>query len=115
MSGLLDKPRHRVQLQKFVLGAGSLGQKKPIADGDRVTVRGNLQPLTSEESISRGLQLEVAYRFSTKNWPGDYLSRAYFDGYEWEAVGEPEHRRMSRRTAHWVVILKRGARDGDGQ
>ncbi|WP_382307285.1 hypothetical protein [Herbiconiux sp. UC225_62] len=114
MAGLLDKPKHALQLQKFVLTGGSLGQRKPIADGERVTLRCNIQPLDSAERISRGLQLEVTRRISIRRWPGDYLSRVYFEGFEWETVGEPEHFAMGVRTPHWVIIVKRGARDGAG-
>jgi hypothetical protein len=114
MSGLLDG-RHTVEVQLREAAAGSLGQKKYSNVGDRLPIRGNLQPLSSDEILANGLQNEITRRFSGRTWPGDSTSLVYTDGWEWSPVGEPEHFGMSPRTAHYVVILKRGAKDGAGQ
>lgn len=112
--GLLDEPRHSLELQLFELADGSLGQRKPVPYGDRLELRCNIQPLDSQERLSRGLQLEIVRRVTRREWPGDYLSRAYFEGFEWETVGEPEHYQMGQGTGHFVIIVKRGAKDGAG-
>jgi hypothetical protein len=110
--GLLDDPRHLVEVQLRDATPGSLGQSKLVEYGDRIPTRCNFQPLDSAEILNRGLQLEVTGRISCRSWPGDSRSLVYYDGWEWEPVGEPEHFRMSERTDHFVVIVKRGARDG---
>lgn len=113
--GIFDSPRHTLELQLFEESAGSIGQRKPVPYGDRIPIRVNIQPLTSEERLNLGLQLKIVRRVSAREWPGDYLSRGYFEGYEWETLGEPQHYTMGRGTPHYVIIMQRGAKDGAGQ
>jgi hypothetical protein len=112
---LLDRPRHRLTVQKRKAGPkDSVGNLTLVNDGAPVTVGANVHPLRAEEILSRGLQEVVARRVVARTWPGDIHTLIYFDGYEWEQ--EPaEHFDQSPTTDHFEVVIKRrGKSDGPG-
>lgn len=61
---------------------------------------------TAEEIYASGLQLLSMRRVFAREWPGDVNSLVYFDGGEFETVGDPQRMDVSRRTFHWVVTIK---------
>lgn len=76
-------------------------------DLDPVEVRGTVQPLSAEESYQLGLTSEVVYRFLTVGpWPGGVHSRIWWDGREWEQLGEALHHTTGRLTRHVVVRFR---------
>lgn len=104
--GLLDTPRHAVtvQMQKRVKKSAGY-EYEP--DGDPVTVRGNLHPMSADGSRAYGLQEVVSQQLNTKElWPGDAHSIVTTsDGRRWDFVGVQEFD-MSPGTAHREVVLK---------
>lgn len=71
-----------------------------------VTVRGRVQPASSDELTALGLVTETVVRFISRSFPGGPWARVEFDGREWDVVGEPRVHRGSPRTAHKTVYLK---------
>lgn len=74
-------------------------------DGEPVTVRGAVQPVSAEESESLGVQAATSYRFIGKEWPGGVHATAEWNGRVFDQQGEPRRYSMSARTAHVDVIL----------
>ena len=61
---------------------------------------------SAEEEYMDGLQLLSLRRMFARSWPGDVHSIVYFEGRQYETVGEPQRMDGSPRTAHWVITLK---------
>lgn len=108
---LLDNPPHTVDVQLMKPTQDKRGAYATLPDGEPITVPCSVQSVrewsTAEEDSTHGLQLFTLVRVFSRHWPGDVRSIVFWDGYEWECVGAPQHRSMGRRTQHYVVTLKR--------
>lgn len=114
MSILLDRPPHKVTVQKKVRTQGLRGAYHEENDGEPIEVACMVQAVrewsTEEELVVDGLQVLTLARIFSRTWPGDVNSIVTWDGYEWETVGEPQHFQVSRRTEHWsITVRRRGA------
>lgn len=100
--------RHRLLVQRYELVTGGMGQDERVAQGDPVPVRGNLYPLTADESESLGLvNTETrAFHIHHGRWPGDQHSVATHGGKKWEQVGPVVDYEMGMNTRHQRVILR---------
>lgn len=61
---------------------------------------------TAEEVLTNGLQLISMRRVFTRKWPGTVNSLVYFNGGEFETVGDPQEMDQSRRTSHFVITIR---------
>ena len=81
----------------------------PVGDPvriERCSVQSVREWATAEEVLTYGLQLISMRRVFTRTWPGDVNSLVYFDGGEYETVGDPQQFIQSRRTKHFVVTIR---------
>jgi hypothetical protein len=104
-----NTPRHTVMVQRRRRVKGSAGQGEFENDGLPVTVRGNVHPVSTSETIDYGLQGTDLRRLHCLNWPGDSRSNVTFDGASWDVAAPPQHFDMSPSTAHWEVLLRKKA------
>jgi hypothetical protein len=109
---LRSRPRHVVRVQRYAAAEGSIGQQEYQPAGDPIAVRGNFHPLSSDETVSFGLQDYVAGRFHCQSWPGDQYSRIDFRDADWDQVGDAEQFDIGRGTQHVEVLLRRRNRRG---
>lgn len=114
MSLLLDRPPHTVSVQLMGREQQARGAFHEVPIGDPIQVPCMVQAVrewsTEEEIRVEGLQLLTLARIFARNWPGNAMSIITWDGYEWETVGEPQHFRVSKRTEHWSVTIRRRER-----
>lgn len=61
---------------------------------------------TAEESFAYGVTLLSMRRVYARTWPGDVNALVYFDGGEYETVGDPQQFPRSKRTAHVLTTIK---------
>lgn len=62
---------------------------------------------SAEEMLTGGLQVLDMRVVYARTWPGDIHSHVSFDGDLYEMQGAPGHLRMSARTSHWRVTMRR--------
>ena len=106
---LLDRAPHVVTVQNRTASKDSRGQTVYSNVGAPVDVPCSCQPLSASESNVDGLQALTKRFIVSRTWPGDILSTIIWDGFDWDVVGDPQHRSMSAATDHWeIVIEKRG-------
>lgn len=72
----------------------------------RCSVQSVREWASAEEVYANGLQLLSMRRVFSREWPGSVNSLVYFDGGEYETVGDPQKMDVSRRTSHWVTTIK---------
>lgn len=88
------------------------------ASGRRVYVPGAFTPhrcavqpardwSSAEESVTAGLQLIDLRVVLSREWSGDENSHVYWDGDVYEMIGAAQPQKMSRRTRHWRVTMRR--------
>jgi hypothetical protein len=110
----LSNPPHVVQVQNMRRQQAIRGTYEDVPDGPLIAVPCSVQSVrewsTAEEIKVDGLQLLTLVRVFARSWPGDARSLVQYDGWVWETVGDPQHFRMSARTEHWAVTLKRRER-----
>jgi hypothetical protein len=110
---IATSPRHVVVVQNYSRTISDMGTPKNAEpDGPPVTVRCNVYPLSSDESVSLGLindeTRRVYLHFTT--WPGNQHSTITFDGALWEQVGPVVTYDSGFATKHSQVVLrKRGS------
>lgn len=108
-------PPHMVEVQPMESRKSPRGVPEDVPVGEPVIVPCSVQPVrewsTAEENRQYGLQLLDLRRVFATNWPGDHRSLIYFEGDEYETVGDPQHLNMSRRTAHWAITVRRRRKD----
>lgn len=101
---------HTVWVQNRVLGRID-GYTDYVNDGVPVKIKSaDVQSVrewsTSEEYYDEGLRLLNLARVFTRNWPGDENALIYWDGSEYETVGNPQRMDRTRRTKHWMTTIK---------
>jgi hypothetical protein len=101
---LLDRGPHTLVVTPKVEVTDRYGGTTYV-DGDPVTVRGSVQPVSTEETEALGVQVDTTYRFIGRDWPGGIHSTVVWDGRNWDQQGEARRYGMSPRTAHVDVIL----------
>lgn len=106
---LRNTPRHTVTVQRRRPVKGSAGQTELVKDGPPITVRGNMHPVSTAETVQYGTQITDLRRFHSLTWPGDSRSEITFDGAPWDVAAPPQHFDMSPSTAHWEVLLRKKA------
>ena len=87
------------------------GKRRFVNDGppvrvDRCSVQSVREWASAEEVLTHGLQLISMRRVFSRTWPGDVNALVYFEGGEYEVVGDPQHMDQSRRTLHWVTTIR---------
>ncbi|WP_378144812.1 hypothetical protein ACFJGV_15145 [Cnuibacter sp. UC19_7] len=106
---LLDQPPHTVTVQNRVRTRGAHGETL-TPSGAPVPAYGSLQPLSATESaLFDGTVALTQKRFICRDWPGNADSEVTAADGVYDCVGDPQHRTMSPRTAHWEITLKRRA------
>lgn len=73
---------------------------------DRCAVQSVREWATAEELMTYGLQLISMLRVFTRVSPGDHNSLIYFDGGEYEVVGNVQRMDASKRTAHFLTTMR---------
>lgn len=106
---LRNSPRHTVMVQRWRRVTGSAGQAELVKDGAPITVRGNVHPVSTSETVGFGLQGTDLRRLHCLTWPGDGRSTAHFEGADWDVAAPPQRFDMSPSTAHWEVLLRKKA------
>lgn len=76
----------------------------PTADTP-VPVRCLVQPSTTEENASIGLQVGTSYRVLSLDFPGGAQALIRHDGRLWDVVGEPKRYTGSPGTAHTTTFI----------
>lgn len=118
MSSLRRKRPHVCLVQNYETVRDERGNRVDRKVGDLVRVPVTMQNArewsSAEELLGAGLQLYSLRVCYATEWPGDAKSRVFWDGYEYETVGDPSHNVISRRTSHWQVILRRIGTDKEG-
>jgi hypothetical protein len=108
---ILDNPPHVVMVQLMKRKQNLRGSYDDVPDGEPIAVPCTVQAVrewsSAEEIAVNGLQLLTLTRIFSRTWPGDSRSVTYWDGHEWETIGEPQHFQVSRRTNHWAITVKR--------
>jgi hypothetical protein len=111
MPRLLDNAPHIVEVQNRRVDRDVRGNRVYVPVGARQPVPCAVQPVrewsTAEETYGAGIQLMSLLRVFSRNWPGNTDSLIYFNGIEYESVGDPQLMNMSRRTRHWEITIKR--------
>ena len=87
------------------------GARQYVNDGPPIEVKHcSVQSVrewaTAEEVLTHGLQLISMRRVFSRVWHGDVNALVYFDGGEFELVGDPQFMDQSRRTLHWVTTIR---------
>lgn len=82
-----------------------------VADGppvliERCDVQSVREWATAEETYTYGVSLLSMRRVFSRKWVGDSNALVYFNGGEFEVVGDPQDMPRSRRTAHIVTTIK---------
>lgn len=115
MMSLLDRPPHKVEVQLMEAGSNDRGMPHDVPVGERIVVGCMVQPVrewaTAEEHSQYGLQLLDLRRLFARTWPGDHRSLIYYEGIEYETVGDVQEHHVSPRTRHFAVVLRRRRRD----
>lgn len=110
----LDRAPNVVEVQLRELHKVGHGQMEMVDVGDRIEVRCSWQGVrewsTEEERTESGLQIVANVRLYARTWPGDVNSGVFFEGVEYECVGDPVHQQMSSLTRHWAVTLRKVSR-----
>lgn len=70
-----------------------------------VLLRCLVQPATSEENASLGLQVGTSYRVLSRDFPGGPQALVRHDGRLWDVVGEPRRYTGSPATAHTTTFI----------
>lgn len=111
-----NRPPHTVIVQRMRPAQDVRGSWVDVEDGAPIDVPCTVQSArewsTAEENLTGGFQLLDLCRVFTKAWPGDHRSLIHWDGDLWETVGSPQHFKVSKRTEHWIVTLRRRGVDG---
>lgn len=98
-----------VQPKKYIREKGG---KVLVDDGPPVWVRKcDVQSVrewaTSEEDLSNGIKLLSLRRVFARRWPFGPDSHVYFKGDVFEIVGDAQEMDRSKRTAHWLITIRR--------
>jgi hypothetical protein len=108
---LLDRTPHTVQVQLRAIVEDTLrGKSLPLSDvGSPISVGCTVQPLSSTDLLVLGGNVgETQRNIISRTWPGDTNSVVYFDGFQWDTIGDPQHHHMSPATAHWEIRIQKG-------
>lgn len=65
-----------------------------------------VQPSTTEENASLGLQVGTSYRVMSLDFPGGAQALLRHDGRLWDVVGEPKRYTGSTGTKHTTTFIK---------
>lgn len=103
---LLDNGPDVLTVYTEVEARDAYGNVVRVPSDTPVTVRGRVQPSTSDELSALGFATETVVRFIARSFPGGPWARVEFEDREWDVVGEPRVHRGSPRTAHVTVYLK---------
>nr|WSZ97271.1 hypothetical protein OH820_17845 [Streptomyces sp. NBC_00857] len=76
-------------------------------EGEPITVRCRVQPLTSTEDAEPGYLDSTLYRIIARTLPAGPWARVMWRGRAWAVVGEPAHRTGSSRTRHDTATIRR--------
>lgn len=87
------------------------GAKVSVKDGPPVLIKNcDVQSVrewaTAEENLAHGVALLSMRRVFSRKWAGDSNALVYFDGGEYEVVGDPQEMPRTRRTAHWLTTIR---------
>lgn len=87
------------------------GRRIFVVDGPPVLIRQcSVQSVrewaTAEEVLTYGLQLISMRRVFARKWAGDVNALVYFDGGEFEVIGDPQNMDGSPRTKHWLTTIR---------
>lgn len=100
---------HEVAVTPIKASDGPYG---PEGHGEPVTVRCNVQPVSTEEAQDMGVSTVTAYRVKYfpgehggMGWPGGPYSRVTWRGRVFEQRGDALVSSMSPRTAHVKIII----------
>lgn len=105
---LRSNPRDVVGIQKFAARQNSMGSYEYVADGEPLSLRCNVYPLTATESETLGLvnSESRAIHLHQGAWPADQHSQITFDGGLWEQVGPVIRYTKGRATRHARIIIR---------
>lgn len=76
-------------------------------EGEPVTVRCRVQPVSSTEDAVPGYQDTTRYRVIARTLPAGPWARVAWGGRDWTVEGVPAHRSGSARTRHDSAIMRR--------
>lgn len=110
MPSIRGRGRHSLVVQKRKI-VRVKGAKVFVPDGPPVLIKScSVQSVrewsTSEEDLTNGIIQLSLRRVYSREWPGDENSLVYFNGGEYECVGDPQHMDQTRRTHHWLVTIR---------
>lgn len=112
MSLLTRKAPHVVYIQKRHVERDEAKRRYWVNDGERIAQRCAVQVArdwssAEEETGVKGLQVIDMRVVISKDWAGDENSYVYWEGDVYEMIGAPQPLRMSKRTSHWRITMKR--------
>ncbi|MGK0740433.1 hypothetical protein ACSHWG_00890 [Leucobacter sp. Z1108] len=110
MASIRGRGHHEVIVQRRTVGRKNTFVNY-VNEGDPIVIkRCSVQSVrewaTAEENYAYGLSQLSMRRVFARDWPGDVNSLVYFNGGEFETVGDPQHMDGSPRTEHWVITIK---------
>lgn len=118
MSLLTRRAPHVVEVQNRRAELDKAKRRYWVNVGERVRHRCAVQPArdwsSAEEEVGlKGIQVLDMRVILSKEWSGDENSYIYWEGDIYEMIGAPQHQKMSRRTSHWRITVKRIGKDPD--
>lgn len=103
--GLLDTGNHVLEVYPSETQTDRWGNKVQVPSSTPVSVRGSVQPSTSNELPTQGQVAKTTIRFISRWFPGGPWARVHWDGRDWDVVGEPRTYSQTRRVGHTTTYL----------